>query len=97
MPTYISLMKNTDQGIKDIKNAPQRVEAAKKAIEARGGKLIGFYLVMGEYDYVAITESTSEESAVTFLLGLGSAGNVRTTTLRAFTAEEFGQMVKKLP
>ena len=97
MPTYISLMKNTDRGIKDIKNAPQRIAEARKAIEASGGKLIGFYLVMGEYDYVAIAEATSEESAMTFLLGLGSAGNVRTTTLRAFTTEELAQMVKKLP
>ncbi len=97
MPTYIALMKNTDQGIKDIKNAPKRVEEARKAIEARGGKMIGFYLVTGEYDYVAIAEATSEESAMTFMLGLGSAGNVRTTTLRAFSLEEFAQMVKKLP
>ena len=51
---------------------------------------------MGEYDYVAITEYTSEESAMTFLLGLGALGNVRTTTLRAFTEKEFAAMAKKL-
>jgi uncharacterized protein with GYD domain len=90
-------MKLTDQGIKDIKNAPQRVETARKRLEATGGKMTGFYLTMGEYDYVVITEGKSDENAMTFLLGLGSAGNVRSTTLRAFTEQEFAAMVKKLP
>jgi uncharacterized protein with GYD domain len=97
MPTYITLMKLTDQGIKNIKNAPQRVEAARKAIEATGGKMTGFYLTMGEYDYVVITEGTSDESVMTFMLGLGSLGNVRSTTLKAFTEKELAAMVKKLP
>ncbi len=97
MSTYIALMKLTEQGIKNIKNAPQRVEAARKVIEGAGGKMTGFYLTMGQYDYVAITEFTSEESAAAFVLGLGALGNVRTTTLRAFTEKEFAAIVKKLP
>jgi len=97
MPTYVVLMKLTDQGVKDIKNAPARIEAGIKAWEALGGKLIGFYSVMGEYDYVAVGEGPSDEVATTFALGLGSLGNVRTTTLRAYTAEEFAAIVKKLP
>ena len=96
MATYIMLMKLTEQGVKDIKNAPQRIEQGGKTIEAMGGKLIGFYSVMGEYDYVAIGEVPSEEVMMTFLLGLGSLGNVKTTTLRAFTREEFAAVVKKL-
>jgi uncharacterized protein with GYD domain len=97
MPTYIMLMKLTEQGIKDIKNAPQRLEQGIKGFEAMGGKVTSLYTVMGEYDYVAIGEAPSDEVGMTFLLGLGSQGNVRTTTLRAFTREEFAQMVKKLP
>ncbi|KYK34276.1 MAG: GYD domain-containing protein [Theionarchaea archaeon] len=97
MPTYITLMKFTNQGIKDIKNAPQRIENGIKAWEAMGGKLIGFYAVMGKYDYVAIGEAPSDEVAMTFNLSLGSFGNVRTITLRAFTKEELADMVKKLP
>jgi len=97
MPTYICLMKLTDQGIKDIKNAPKRIEEAVKGLEAMGGKLIGFYAVMGEYDYVGIAEAPSDEVAVAFLLGLGSAGNVRTTTLKAFTSEQLAAIVKRLP
>ena len=97
MPKSIILMKLTDQGIKDIKNAPQRIENGIKAFEAMGGKVTSFYSVMGEYDYVAIGENPSDEVGLTFALGLGSQGNVRTTTLRAFTKEEFTEAVKRLP
>lgn len=97
MPIYVCLMKLTDQGVKDVKNAPKRIEEAVKALEAMGGKLIAFYTVMGEYDYVGIAEAPSDEVAVTFLLGLGSAGNVRTTTLKAFTREQFAAVVERLP
>ena len=59
--------------------------------------MIGFYLTMGQYDYVVIAEGPSDEVALMQLLGLGAAGNVRTTTLKAFTKEEFAEIVKKLP
>ena len=97
MPIYIGLYKLTDQGIKNIKDAPQRVEEAFKGWEAMGGKVIGFYSVMGEYDYVAIGEAPNDEVAVTFALALGSQGDARTMTLKAFTREEFTEIVKKLP
>ena len=97
MPTYIGLYKLTDQGIKNIKDAPGRVEEAIKGAETMGGKVIGVYTVMGEYDYVTIGEFPSDEVAMTYAMALGSRGNVRTTTLKAFTKEEFAQIVKKLP
>jgi uncharacterized protein with GYD domain len=97
MPTYITLYKFTDQGIKNIKEIPQRIADAIKEYEAMGGKVIGVYAVMGEYDIVAIGEGPSDEVAMTFALALGSQGNVRTTTLKAFTKEEFVGMIKKLP
>jgi uncharacterized protein with GYD domain len=97
MPHYIGLYKLTDQGVKTIKDAPARIEAAIKAAEKMGGKVTGFYAVTGEYDYVAIGEFPSDEVATTLALATSSLGNVRTTTLRAFTKEEFAAMVKKLP
>ena len=97
MPIYIGLYKLTDQGAKTIKEAPGRIEAGIKAAEKIGGKVIGFYGVTGEYDYVAIGEFPSDEVATAYALATGSLGNVRTTTLRAFTKEEFAAMVKKLP
>lgn len=97
MTTYISLMKLTEQGIKDIKNAPRRIETARKGVEAMGGKLIAVYSVMGEYDYVAIAEFPGDEAGMAFLMALGSMGNLRTTSLKAFTEEEFANIVKKVP
>ena len=97
MPIYVCLMKFTDQGIKDIKDVPERLEKTFKGLEAIGGKMVDFYATMGEYDYVAIAEGPSDEVAMTFLLGLGAAGNVRTTTLKAFKREDFVKMVKMLP
>lgn len=97
METYVVLMKLTDQGIKDIKNAPERIGANAKAMEAVGGKVTAFYLTTGEYDYVAIAEMPSDEVGMTFLLGLGAAGNVKTTSMKAYTREQFAEFVKKLP
>ena len=97
MPTYVVLYKLTDQGIRNIKDAPQRMEKGIKALESMGGKVIAIYSVMGEYDYVGIGEMPNDEAALTLALAMGSEGNVRTTTLKAFTKEEFAEIVKKLP
>ena len=97
MPTYICLHKLTDQGIKNIKDAPQRIEEDIKAAEAAGGKVLGVYTVLGEYDFVSIGEFPNDETALTLGLALVAQGNVRTTTLKAFTKEEFAEIVKKLP
>jgi uncharacterized protein with GYD domain len=96
MPIYIGLLKLTDQGAKAIKDAPGRIEAGIKAFEKMGGRLIRFYVVTGEYDYIFIGEA-SEEAATTFSLLLTSLGNVRTTSLRAYTKEEFAAMLNNLP
>ena len=97
MNTYITLMKLTDQGIKTVKDAPKRAEAGINAFEKMGAKVIGFYAVIGEYDYVSISEAPNDEVATAFSLALGSLGNVRTTGLRAFTLKEFTEIVKKVP
>ena len=97
MATYVILMNLTDQGVRDIKKAPERIEQGIKAFEQMGGKLVGFYTLMGEFDYLAIGEAPSEEIATAFVLALGAQGNVRTTTLRAFTKEEIADIIKKLP
>lgn len=97
MPTYICLYKLTDQGIKNIKDAPKRIEDGFKAFEPMGIKSKGFYTVMGEYDYVSISEAPDDETAMAAVLVLGMGGNVRTTSLKAFTPEEFAGLVEKLP
>ena len=97
MATYVTLMKLTGKGIQNIKDAPARIEEGIKGWEAMGGKSLGFYVVMGEYDYVSIGEAPSDEVAMSFLLKLVTAGYVKTTTLKAFTKEEFAAIVDTLP
>jgi len=97
MSTHIVMMKLTDQGAKAIKDAPTRIDDSIKTMEKMGGKLIAFYLTTGEYDYIGIGEVPNDEVLLTFLLGLGTMGTVRTTTVRAFSREEFAAAVKKLP
>ncbi len=97
MAIYITMYKVTDQGSKDLKNAPKRIEDGIKQWEAAGGKMLGFYAILGEYDYIGIVEHPDEKAATTFILGLNAIGNVKTTTLRAFTTEEFAGMLKNLP
>ena len=97
MPRYVWLIKLTKKGLEEIKDSSKRVEAAEKEIEGLGGKLLDFYMVMGEYDYVAIVEFPSDEVYMTYVLGLGAAGFVRTTSLKAFSREEFDGFLSKLP
>jgi uncharacterized protein with GYD domain len=97
MVTYMMLMKLTDQGIKNIKEAPERIEVGLKAFEKTGGKLIGFWISIGKYDYVSIGESVSEEAALAFTVGLSSQGNVRIESVKLFSREQFGALIKMLP
>jgi uncharacterized protein with GYD domain len=97
MPTYISLVRWTEKGIADVKKSPERLEAAKKVFKAAGGELKQFYLVMGRYDMVVITEGKDDESASRAALALGAAGAIRTETLRAFTEDEYRKIVAALP
>jgi len=96
MPTYVVLNNWTDQGIRTIKESPRRLDATKKAIEAAGGKMLGFYLTMGKYDSVLIVEAPSDEVAATLALSAGSQGSIRTETLKAFSEAEYRRIIAKI-
>jgi uncharacterized protein with GYD domain len=96
MHTYIVLMKLTDQGIRAAKDAPDRIEAGIHSMEALGGKVMGFYATLGEYDYVACVEAPNEAIVMRYLLAFGAAGDVRTTTMKALTHKEFEEIARKL-
>ena len=93
MPTYVVLNNWTDQGIQSVKESPRRLAATRKAIEAAGGKLLGFYLTMGRYDEVLIVEGPSDEVAAAVALSAGSEGNVRTETLKAFPEDQYRSII----
>ena len=97
MPTYISLVKLTHQGVTSIKEGPARLEAGKDTLKAFGSELKAFYLTMGRYDLITISEAADEMAAAKVALAIGSAGNVTTETLRAFTEDEYREIVNALP
>ncbi len=97
MPTYISLLKFTSQGVTNIKDHPKRRRAAAKAIAGLGGKLVSTYLTLGRYDVVVITQAPDDETAAKFALMTGSLGNVSTETMRAFPEAEYDKLISSLP
>lgn len=97
MPTYVSLLRYTEEGIKKIKESPTRLEAAKQSVRALGGELKAFYLVMGQYDAVVISEAPDDEAASRFALATGARGYVRTETMRAYTEDEYRRLIAALP
>ena len=97
MPSYLSLINLTEQGIANVKDSPERVDAWKQAVEAAGGRMIFFYMTMGEYDFATLIEMPNDEAAASVLLALGARGSVRSKTMRAFTEEEYRGIVGNLP
>ena len=96
MPTYVTLLNYTDQGIRNAKGSPERQQQAEERLRQLGGRFIGHYLTMGIYDYVLVWEAPDDETAARYMLTLGSSGNVRTTTLKAFPQEQFQTILGSL-
>ncbi|MCI0425804.1 MAG: GYD domain-containing protein [Actinobacteria bacterium] len=89
MATYIILGNYTSQGIKNVRESPARLDAAREQLSAIGVQLKDFYLTMGQYDIVGVVEAPDNMTAARALLALGAQGNVSTTTLAALTEDEF--------
>lgn len=96
MPSYLSLINWTEQGIQSVKDAPARVDNFKQAVKDAGGRVIFFYMLMGEWDVATLIEVADDATAARVLLNNGMLGNVRTQTMKAFTEEEFRTIVGSL-
>ena len=97
MATYISLANLTDDGVKGIKELPDRLKGLEQGIQQAGGKLIGWYLTMGQYDAVVIAEFPDDQAAVRTILSVAGQGRVRTTTMKAFTRQEAEAIARSMP
>ena len=97
MSTYFILANWTEQGIKDVKASPKRLRAAKRLAKACGIKFRSFHMTLGQYDIIVSVEAPNDETVAQFALALGSAGNVRTTTLKGFTEQEYQKIIGSLP
>jgi uncharacterized protein with GYD domain len=96
MPTYIVLGKFSDQGIRNVKETTKRAEAFKAMAKKLKVTVKEMYWTLGEFDIAAILEAPDDTAVTTLGLSAGALGNVRTQTLRAFTADEIGQILSKL-
>ena len=96
MTTYIIMLNWTDQGVKNVRESPKRLDAARKALEDMGGSFKDFYLTMGECDMVAICEAPDDAVMARFGLTLGSLGNVRSRTLKAFPEKAYRELITSL-
>jgi uncharacterized protein with GYD domain len=97
MPTYITLASWTDQGIRNIKESPARLDAVKEMFRSKGAELKQFYLVTGQHDMVTVSEAPDDATIAKVALAIGAQGAVRTTTLRAFTEDEYRKIIGDMP
>ena len=97
MPTFMISMKFTDQGIRTIKDAPKRIQAARDLGKKLGIEIKQVYLTAGESDLVAFVETQNGDNIAKFALTLSSAGNVHTRTGRAWTELEYLKLISELP
>jgi uncharacterized protein with GYD domain len=87
--TYICLLNWTEKGLESVKQSPSRLDAARKAFESEGASIKDVYLTIGPYDLVCVVEAGDDAALARLLLKLGSQGNVRSTTMRAFAEAEY--------
>lgn len=97
MPRYVTLIRYTQQGIETFKDLEGRLEETRRVGESSGAKLVDFYLTMGRYDAVVVSEAPDDETIAKLALAAGGRGNVHTETLRAFTEEEAKRIAAELP
>jgi uncharacterized protein with GYD domain len=96
MATFIVLGNFTDQGIRNVKETTKRAETFKAAAKKAGANVKELYWTMGQYDLVTVVEAPDEETATSLLLSAGALGNIRSQTLRGFSAEEMGKIIGKV-
>jgi uncharacterized protein with GYD domain len=96
VPAYVMLANWTDQGARQVKESPRRLDSAKKALTEMGGEFKSIYMTMGEYDMVVIYEAPDDAVAARFTLLLAQLGSVRTKTLKAFPEAAYREIINSL-
>ncbi|TPI54238.1 MULTISPECIES: GYD domain-containing protein [unclassified Mesorhizobium] len=96
MTTYIMLMNWTEQGAKNVRESPKRLDAAKTQLGEMGGSFKSFYLTMGEFDMVAVVEAPDDAVLARFALMLAAGGNVKSRTLKAFPDLAYREIISSL-
>ncbi len=97
MATHIVLASFTDQGVRNVKQSPERAKSAIALGENLGIKIWDIYWTLGTYDAVLIVDAPNEEAMTTWALSVSSLGNIRTQTMRAFSADEVNRILAQIP
>lgn len=97
MATYIMMGNFTAQGMSKITGSPARIDTAREVMHTLGAELKAWYVVMGQYDFVALLEAPNDETVAKISLSIGTHGNIRIQSMRAFTEDEYRQIVAELP
>ncbi len=97
MPMFILSLNWTDQGIRSVKDAPKRSNAARELAKKVGVEMKQVYLTSGDNDLLVIVDAPNGDNVAKFALALGALGNVRTRTARAWPESEFQQLISELP
>lgn len=95
MPTYVALIDWTEQGVQNFKDSVDRYEAARGLMRPLGVEFKDAYWTLGAHDLVTIAEAPDDESLAAGLLAVAAQGSIRTTTMRAFSAEEMKGVISK--
>jgi uncharacterized protein with GYD domain len=96
MTTYIVMLNWTEQGAKNLRESPKRLDAAKKGLEAMGGSFKEFYLTMGDCDMLAICEAPDDAVMARFGLSLSMMGNIRSRTMKAFPEKAYRELIASI-
>ena len=97
MPMFILSLNWTDQGIRSVKDAPKRAQAANDLAKKVGIEIKEIYLTSGDSDLVVFVDTPNGDNVAKFALALGAMGNVRTRTARAWPEAEFQKLIAELP
>lgn len=96
MTTYIMLANWTDQGARNVKESPRRLDAAKQALQDAGGEMKSFFMTMGDVDMIGVYEAPDDAVAARFTLQMAQMGNIRTRTLKAFPEAAYREIIASL-
>ena len=96
MPSYIMLSNWTDQGIRQVKDSPDRLDAARKLCSQHGAEITAFYMTLGAYDMVIIIDAPNDDAFAKLAISIAKGGNIRSASLKAFDEDQYRKIIESV-
>jgi len=96
MPSYIMLTNWTDQGVRHVKDSPDRLAAARELCSQHGAEITAFYMTLGAFDMVIIVDAPNDDAFAKLAISIAKGGNVRTATLKAFDEGQYRKIIESI-